>query len=444
MIIAIDGPSGTGKSTVAKALAHRIGFVYFDTGAMYRSFAWKALQEQIAPTDEPSLRRLIEGFQFDIQTDRMGEKHYLVNGVDVTYKIRTQEISNLSSQISVYPFVRQAMVKIQRRFGHKRDVVFEGRDMGTVVFPDAELKIFLTARPEVRAERRYQELLLKFPDLAHTLKFEQILREIEERDHKDSTRAISPLCQAKESILIDTSDSKAEEIVDRIIQLYSSKKSNKKNKSMRGIYRFVILIVRAILKIFYRLRIDGLSHFRSGSGVIAANHASFFDPPVISVSCPEEVHFLAREPLFRVPILGRVIRVLNSHPVSRDASDAHTFRVLIQLLHAGQKVILFPEGSRTMDGCLQPLEKGLGFLVCKARCTIFPVYVDGTFQAWKRGSPLPRPFGRIRCVFGSPIEWSEFEGLDKKEAMERITKRTEQSIIGLKKWLESGAVGEPP
>lgn len=444
MIIAIDGPSGTGKSTVAKALARRLGFVYFDTGAMYRSFAWKSLQEQIAPTDEAGLRKLIEHFQFDIQTDRTGEKHYLVNGVDVTNKIRAQEISNLSSQISIYPFVRQAMVKIQRRFGHKMNVVFEGRDMGTVVFPEAEFKIFLTARPKVRAQRRYRELLVKFPDLAHTLSEEQILQEIEERDHKDSTRAISPLRQAKDAILIDTSDSEAEEVVDRIFELYSKAKQTKNNRHMRGVYRWVCLSVRCILKIFYRLRVYGLSHFRSGAAVIAANHTSFFDPPVISVSCPEEVHFLAREPLFRVPVLGKIIRVLNSHPISRDSSDAHTFRVIIQLLHEGQKVILFPEGSRSLDGCLQPLEKGLSFLVYKAHCTILPVYVDGTFKAWKRGAVFPRPFGRIRCVFGSPIEWGEFEGLEKKEAMEKITQRTKQAIASLRTWLENGAVGDPP
>lgn len=442
MIIAIDGPSGTGKSTVAKGVARRLGYVYFDTGAMYRSFAWKALQEGISPTDEKALSRLIENFQFDIQTDRTGEKHYLVNGVDVTHKIRAQEISNLSSQISIYPFVRHAMVKIQRHFGRQGDVVFEGRDMGTVVFPDARLKIFLTARSEVRAQRRYQELLLKFPDLANTVTEQQILREIEERDQKDSTRAISPLRQAKDATLIDTSDMSAEEVIEKILLLH--KETEKNRPCMRCPYRFVYLTVRGILRLFYRLRVYGLSHFRSGSAVIAANHASFFDPPVISVSCPEEVHFLAREPLFRVPILGRIIRILNSHPVSRDASDAHTFRVLIELLRDGKKVILFPEGSRSMDGQIQPLEKGLSFLVYKARCGILPVYVDGTFKAWKRGRPFPKPFGKIRCVFGAPIEWEDFEGLEKREAMEQITKRTADAIQALKIWLESGAQGEPP
>ena len=444
MIIAIDGPSGTGKSTVAKGVARKLDFVFFDTGAMYRSLAWKAMQEQIAPTDEEKICQLLKHFQFDVQTDRLSEKHYLVNGVDVTHKIRTQEVSNFASQISTYLPVRQTMVKIQRQFGQKANAVFEGRDMGTVVFPEAELKIFLTARPIVRAERRYRELLLKFPDLADSVTQEQILKEIEERDYKDSTRSISPLRQAKDATLIDTSDITADEVIDRILELKTALAHQKKYDSMHFGYRFVYLLARGILKLFYRLRIYGLSHFRPGAAVIAANHASFFDPPVISVSCPEEVHFLAREPLFRVPVLGRIIRALNSHPVSRDASDAHTFRILIQLLQGGKKVILFPEGSRTLDGNFQPLEKGLSFLVYKAHCSIFPVYVDGTFKAWRRGTRFPRPFGRIRCVFGSPIEWEEFEGMEKREAMEQITKRTDKAIRDLKTWLDEGAHGNPP
>lgn len=444
MIIAIDGPSGTGKSTVAKEVARKLNFTYFDTGAMYRSFAWKVVQEGVDPSNAGAVRKIADHFQFDIETDRTGEKHYLVNKVDVTHKIRTQEISRASSQISIYPFVRQVVVKIQRHFGRAGDAVFEGRDMGTVVFPDAELKVFLTARPEIRAQRRYNELLVKFPDLADSVSPQQILSEIEERDQKDSTRAVSPLRQAKDAVLIDTSDLTAEEVTLRILELYSHAIPARKYHPMRRTYRWVILITRAILKIFYRLRVYGQGHFRPGSGVIAANHISFFDPPVISVSCPEEVHFLAREPLFHVPVLGKLIRHLNSHPVARDASDAHTFRVLIQLLQEGKKVILFPEGSRSLDGQMQPLEKGLSFLVYKSRCGILPVYVDGTYQVWKRGSRFPRLFGRIRCVFGSPIEWEEFDGMEKREAMEQITQRTDQALHALKDWLDQGAHGDPP
>lgn len=444
MIITIDGPSGTGKSTVAKGVAKRLGFLFFDTGAMYRSLAWKLTEQNISLTDEAAIQQLVEEFQYDIQTTREGEKHYFVGEVDVTSKIRTQEISLLASQVSSLPFVRKTLVKIQRSFGHRVDAVFEGRDMGTVVFPDAELKIFLTARPEVRAERRYRELLQKFPDLADSLSKERILSEIEERDHNDRTRTISPLRQAEDAILIDTSDFTAEEVIGRIAEAKKRVCRRKQFEPMKLSYAIVHRSVRAFFKLFYRLRIYGLSHFRQGAAIIAANHVSFFDPPIISVSCPEEVHFLARESLFRIPLLGRLIRVLNSHPVARDSSDASTFRQLIQFLGQGDKVILFPEGKRSEDGELQPLEKGLSFLVYKARCRIQPVYVAGAKEAWPRGRKFPRLFGKISCVFGSPIEWEEFETLEKRVAMEKITERTEQSIRFLKRWFEDGAKGDPP
>lgn len=444
MIIAIDGPSGTGKSTVAKGVAKRLGFVFFDTGAMYRSIAWKILQENVSPTDEDSIRKIISRFQFDIQMDSNGEKCYLVNGEDVTEKIRTQEISLLASQVSSLPFVRRVLVKIQRRFGRRANAVFEGRDMGTVVFPDAELKIFLTARPQIRAERRYRELLMKFPDLADSLSPEQILQETEQRDLNDETRAVSPLRRAKDATLIDTSDLSAQEVIREIVKLHGKLYRAKRFEPMRFSYAFIYYCAKLFFKLFYGLRIYGLSHFRAGAAIIAANHASFYDPPVISVSCPQEVHFLARESLFRIPILGRMIRSLNSHPVARDASDVQTFKQLIQLLQHGKKVILFPEGQRSWDGQLLPLEKGLAFLVYKARCGVLPVYVSGTFAAWKRGVKFPKLFGKISCVFGSPIEWEEFEGLDKREAMERITQRTAEAIRSLKEWLKQGAQGDPP
>jgi len=444
MIITIDGPSGTGKSTVARGVAKRLKFLFFDTGAMYRSLAWKLMEQNISASDEAAIATVVNKFQFDIQTDREGEKRYFVDGVDVSQKIRTQEISLFASRISALALVRKALVKIQRNFGHRVSAVFEGRDMGTVVFPDAELKIFLTANAEVRAERRYRELLVKFPDLADSLSHEQILKEIEERDRNDETRAVSPLRQAKDAVRIDTSYSSIEEVIEQIVSLQRERSPRKKYEPMHFSYAWVYYTVRLFFKLFYRLRIYGLSHFRPGASIIAANHASFYDPPVISISCPQEVHFLARESLFKIPLLGRIIRNLNTHPVSRDASDAHTFRELIQLLQQDQKVILFPEGKRSLDGKLQPLERGLSFLVYKARCGILPVYVAGTFEVWKRGSRFPKPFGKISCVFGSLIEWDEFEGLEKREAMEKITQRTETAISALKVWFETGAQGDPP
>ena len=434
MIITIDGPAGTGKSTVAKGVAKRLGFTFFDTGAMYRSLAWLVLKEGIDPADEAKVVAMLPQFRYEIRG--LGERRYFVQDIDVTNEIRSQPISTCASQIAVYPEVRKAMVKIQRAFGESVDAVFEGRDMGTVVFPDADLKIFLMAKAEIRAERRYLELQRKFPDLE--INKEDILREIEERDKTDSTRTISPLKQASDAILIDTSNFSAQQIIEKIIRL----KPKRRFPKMKWSYKIVYTLARAFFKCCFRLKIYGLEHFRPGAAILAANHASFYDPPVLSISCPEEVHFLARGTLFDIPLLGRLIRILNSHPVARGASDTQTFRTMIGLLAEGKKLILFPEGKRSYDGSLLPLERGLAFLVQKARCRIIPAYIQGTFDAWPRGRKFPKLFGKITVAFGPPIEWEE--GRDKKEAQERITQQTETAIHNLKAWLESGAKGEAP
>jgi 1-acyl-sn-glycerol-3-phosphate acyltransferase len=269
------------------------------------------------------------------------------------------------------------------------------------------------------------------------------MSEMKERDDQDATRAISPLRQAQDAVLIDTSHMSVEEVIQRIAHIVKNKM--RKKKSMRISFRLVRWLAWLFFRLFYGLRIYGVSHLRSGAGILASNHASFFDPPVISASCREEVHFLARESLFRVPLFGRLIRALNSHPISRGSSDAHTFRQLIAFLQQGQKVILFPEGKRSSDGSIQPLERGLAFLVYKAQCTIYPVYVDGTFSVWNRTMSFPR-FSRkkIRCVFGSPIEWADFSELDKRKAMEEITARAEKALHALQRWLSEGAHGDPP
>jgi len=436
MIITIDGPSGTGKSTVAKGVAKRLRFTFFDTGAMYRSFAWLVLDQGLDPADEEKVVGVLDKFQYDIRSTRSGERRYFVCNTDVSEAIRSQPISMAASQVAIYPLVRKKMVQIQRSFGYAVDAVFEGRDMGTVVFPDADLKIFLTAKPQIRAERRYSELVHKFPDLSMTQ--DEILKEIEKRDETDTTREVSPLKQAPDSILIDTSYLTAHQVIDKILRL----KPKKRFPKMKLSYKIVYSLARFFFKTCFRLRIYGLEHFRNGAAVIAANHASYYDPPVLSISCPEEVHFLAREGLFKIPILSRLIKMLNSHPIARGASDAQTFKKMLGFLSEGKKLILFPEGERAYDGKLLPLQRGLAFLVQKAKCRIIPAYIHGSYDAWPRGKKVPKIFGKMAVVFGSPIEWEERS--DKKVAQEQITKRTEQAIRDLKAWYDHGAKGTPP
>lgn len=214
MIITIDGPAGTGKTTIAKKVAENLGFFYFDTGAMYRAITYKILKEKIDLSDKSVMKNFLTTFQFTLKKEKQAVR-YFVENEDVTEQIRSLEVTRNVSEIAALGEVREALMAVQRNFAESGSAVFEGRDMGTVVFPQAEFKIFLTARPAVRAERRYLEIKDKIAGAT----FDEVLREILERDNYDTTREISPLKQAEDAHLIDTSDLTIEAIVEQILSL---------------------------------------------------------------------------------------------------------------------------------------------------------------------------------------------------------------------------------
>lgn len=213
LVVAIDGPSGVGKSTVARLLARRLRVPVLDTGAMYRTVALEALRKGTDPDDAEALAELVETIDLDLRPDAEGEVEILLNGVPVGRRIRTAEVTEAASRVSVHPTVRRQMVELQRRAAERRGGVLEGRDIGTVVFPDTPYKFFLTARAEVRAERRYRELLAE----GKSTSLDEVLREITERDRRDSERAESPLRRTEEHYEIDTSDLKPAEVVERMV-----------------------------------------------------------------------------------------------------------------------------------------------------------------------------------------------------------------------------------
>ena len=212
MIIAIDGPSGAGKSTLAKRLARELGFIYLDTGAMYRALALKVLRQGVDLADDARLARLVESTEIDLQEGN-GTLEVLLDGVNVAHEIRTPEVSQMASKVSALKVVRARMLTLQRGMGQRGNVVAEGRDIGTVVFPNAEVKIFLEASAEERARRRCAELRAagRPADLRETL------REMEERDKRDSERDLAPLRMADDALRIDSSNVTADAVAAKVL-----------------------------------------------------------------------------------------------------------------------------------------------------------------------------------------------------------------------------------
>ena len=217
--IAIDGPAGAGKSTIAKRLAKELGYKYVDTGAIYRTVAYFLDLWGVSPKDVDGVERYIDELTIGIEYDEDGLQHMIMNGMDVTGEIRTQDISQKASLVSAHGVVREVLLDMQRDVAKEYNVIMDGRDIGTVVLPKADVKIFLTASAEVRAKRRTDELIAK----GQKANYETILKEIQQRDYQDTHRPIAPLKMAKDSVKVDTSDMDIESVVAAIHQIVGKK-----------------------------------------------------------------------------------------------------------------------------------------------------------------------------------------------------------------------------
>ena len=219
--IAIDGPAGAGKSTIARRLASELGYRYVDTGAIYRTVAYFMDLWGVSPKDVDGVNRYIDELTVAIEYDEDGLQHMLMNGMDVTSDIRTPDISQKASLISAHAVVREMLLDMQRELAEQYDVVMDGRDIGTVVLPKATVKIFLTASPEVRARRRCNELTAR----GQKASFEKVLKDIQQRDYQDTHREIAPLKMARDSVKLDTSDMTVDEVIAAMKDIVEKKVS---------------------------------------------------------------------------------------------------------------------------------------------------------------------------------------------------------------------------
>jgi len=445
MIITIDGPSGSGKSTLAKSLAKELQFDYLDTGAHYRAITyWMVLKKQS-----------LDSFIYEILNVN-GEKRYLVDGEDVSIVIRTPEVAKNVSEISKIPEVRKVLTEWQREYAKNRNVILDGRDVGSVVFPDATCKFFLIASSKVRAKRRYEELVLKKLIDPKVTSFEMIEKEMIKRDQIDSTREIAPLVKPEGAIEIDTSSLSIRGVKKlmweqlKMIRLYPYRKWKERYFGIGFVnchffYLFMKALIYGLLHIFYKFQIYGKENIPFGKAIIAPNHTSFFDPPVAAAAFSEGLFFLAQEYLFHVPFLGEIIRRLNALSVKGDGTDKGVFQEVLMILEEGRKVIIFPEGARSLDDKLLPFKRGVASISLLTDAPVIPVYINGCYEAWKRGQAIPKPFGRFTIVVGRPIFPCAFIHVEgKKEQQRALIEELKMRITLLKKWVESGAQGSIP
>ena len=217
--IAIDGPAGAGKSTIAKRLSKELGYYYVDTGAIYRTVAYFLDLWGVSPKDVDNVNRYIDELTIGIEYDEEGLQHMIMNGMDVTGEIRTQDISQKASLVSAHACVREMLLDMQRDVAKAHNVIMDGRDIGTVVLPKANVKIFLTASAEVRAQRRTEELLAK----GQKANYQQILKEIQQRDYQDTHREVAPLKMSRDSVKVDTSDMDMDQVIATIREIAGKK-----------------------------------------------------------------------------------------------------------------------------------------------------------------------------------------------------------------------------
>lgn len=443
--IAIDGPAGAGKSTIAKAVAKDLGIIYLDTGAMYRATAYLALQKGIDPKDEQKVSEMLEDLKMDI-VYKDGDQRIIVNGIDATPYLREHYMSKAASDISALPCVRYKMVDLQRDFASKNDVVLDGRDIGTFVLPNANCKFFLTASPEERAQRRMKDLEEK----GEKVDYQTLLSDIIQRDYNDSHREVAPLKQADDADFVDTTQMSVEDVVAHVKEVVHIKTKNANSteqnaekpstiipssemdkktlariktyyKPEKGFifYRFLRVILRPIQMLVWPTKVIGAENAKKVKGALfTCNHYSKMDSMIpYFVLFKKEAHALAKYELFTNPVAGWFLHKMGAIPVRRGEADIESVKQVLRVLKDGKQLLIFPEGTRNKEGTQQMAEfkTGTARFAIKAKVPVVPMIY---YQS-------PKAFRKNWLYVGEPFSLEEFYGartIDENHAATEVIK----------------------
>lgn len=454
--IALDGPSGAGKSTIAKMLAKKMEYVYVDTGALYRSIALYMLRNNVDINSDEAVEAKLPEVDVKLAYEN-GSQHVMLCGEDVSDMIRTPEVSMGASRVSAIPAVRQFLFDLQKTIAKENNIIMDGRDIGTVVLPNADVKIFLTASAEERAKRRFKELSEK----GDTSTYEEVLADINQRDYNDTHREVAPLKKADDAIEVDTTPLTLEESADAIYNVIMEKLDGKKNdtdkparssrrealdfSSVKPVlnpkkysklklfgYAILRVVVTFCFRIAFNLKIRGKENApKTGSNIFASNHRSYLDPILIATKAKVPNCYMAKDELFHGnKFFVWLIKYMGAFPVVRGSGDSSVITTSIDKLEEGRNLVIFPEGTRSKDGTLGRGKTGVALIAALAQVPVIPVAISFKGEKLKFRSKVIVRYGKVISPEELKIDTSQPREMKRvrQKIMESIAELVEENV----------------
>lgn len=430
-IVAIDGPAGTGKGTMAELLSKKYHLLNVDTGAMYRCVTLEMLNKNIKLDDDEKIADMLKTIKIDMSAEN-GKQKVVLNGRDVTEQIRSKEVSANVSTVSSIKQIRLAMSGLQRKMAQGKNVIMEGRDIGTVVFPTADVKIYLDANVEVRAQRRFQQNQEKGIEMS----YEEVLESIKKRDKNDMEKEMGALKVAPGAVVIDTTQmtiKQQEQAMCKVIdkKLKEKKKEEKIYKirpetTWKKIERATIKkLIYAFYRILFRIEKTGEENVPiDGPVILCANHLNMWDAVGLVTATKRRILFIAKEDLFNNSFLNWIAHVFDVIPIKRGMRDMEAMKRCLGALKDGNALGLFPEGTRRGLEKGAKVQNGAAYMALKTKSKVVPVGIQGTFK----------PFTKVTLNYGKPIDYTNYDNKNpEKEDLEKATKEIMDNIIMLTK-----------
>lgn len=430
-IVAIDGPAGTGKGTMAEILSKKYNLLNIDTGATYRCVTLEMLNKNIGMDEEEKIAEMLKTINIELKLED-GKQKVFLNGEDVTEEIRSKRVSEKVSPVSSIIQIRTAMTSLQRKMAQGKNVIMEGRDITTVVFPTADVKIYLDADVEVRAQRRFKQNQEKGIEMS----YEEILENIKKRDKNDMEKEVGALKVAPDAVVIDTTKMTVKQqadtmskVIDKVLKnkkkeskIYSIRKETPWKKTERAVIK---ALIHAFYVVVYRIKKVNFENLpQEGPVIICANHLNYLDALGLVTAINRKVYFVAKEDLFNNGFFNWLAHIFDVIPIKRGMRDMDAMKRCLTILKNGEVLGIFPEGTRRGLERNIKVPNGTAYMAIKTNTQVVPVGIKGSFK----------PFTRVTLNFGKPIDFSKYNSKNPgKDDLDMATKEIMDNIIMLTK-----------